>query len=484
MRIGAGLAILGLGLAGLGWWAKSEYATHIQGVIDHDAQAIAAGSVHGVEVGVEGRDISVSGLADGRQEHAALIAGLTEIDGQRVVIDRLEVLPLAAPYTLNLLWMNGELEANGTAPSIAVRDALAEVGATDLSLAAGAPDAHWGDAAQLAIGALRLLEDGTLAISERRMSLAGVARTLEDGEAVRAALDQLPEGYQVDMGLRYVDDGTPPAYDLHYTAAGGAWLEGKLPRDVTPDDLAAALGLTMIDDNSDRALTGEAEAVPAALAGLAPWMAQVETLDVSVSPEGTDLALGFGAGADLELLRAALSEALPGVALTVTLAEPAREGEESEEGAQRVNAASGAAEELRGGYWLPVADFTPGAESCEAESTAVLEAQRIGFVSGSARLDAQARGAVNALASVLGACLRATDLQAEIGGHTDNTGEDTGNLALSLARAEAVRAALIARGVAARRLSAEGYGATQPVADNDSNEGRAANRRTAVRWVQ
>ncbi|HUS24454.1 MAG TPA: OmpA family protein [Candidatus Binatia bacterium] len=69
----------------------------------------------------------------------------------------------------------------------------------------------------------------------------------------------------------------------------------------------------------------------------------------------------------------------------------------------------------------------------------------------------------------------------EIAGHTDSTGDDGYNLQLSKRRAEAVRQYLIQSGVDAARLSAAGYGETQPVGDNESREGRSRNRRVELR---
>lgn len=66
----------------------------------------------------------------------------------------------------------------------------------------------------------------------------------------------------------------------------------------------------------------------------------------------------------------------------------------------------------------------------------------------------------------------------ELRGHTDSTGNAEYNLRLSERRANAVRAELIRRGIAADRVRALGFGATQPVADNRTPEGRALNRRT------
>ena len=66
-------------------------------------------------------------------------------------------------------------------------------------------------------------------------------------------------------------------------------------------------------------------------------------------------------------------------------------------------------------------------------------------------------------------------------GYSDNTGPEKSNLALSQARADAVRQAIIARGIDAGRLSAEGYGSAHPVADNATAEGQQKNRRISAR---
>ena len=68
----------------------------------------------------------------------------------------------------------------------------------------------------------------------------------------------------------------------------------------------------------------------------------------------------------------------------------------------------------------------------------------------------------------------------EVQGHTDNVGSEDYNQKLSNARASAVMAWLVQHGVAANRLSAKGYGKTVPVASNDTDEGRARNRRVEI----
>lgn len=72
-------------------------------------------------------------------------------------------------------------------------------------------------------------------------------------------------------------------------------------------------------------------------------------------------------------------------------------------------------------------------------------------------------------------------LRIELGGHTDNVGADAANLLLSDNRAKAVRDFVVAKGIDGARITAKGYGETVPVATNDTEEGRAANRRTEVK---
>lgn len=74
-------------------------------------------------------------------------------------------------------------------------------------------------------------------------------------------------------------------------------------------------------------------------------------------------------------------------------------------------------------------------------------------------------------------------VKVQIGGHTDNVGNITDNAKLSEARAKAVVAYLITKGINAKRLSFKGFGATQPVTSNNTEAGRAQNRRTELKVI-
>ena len=72
-------------------------------------------------------------------------------------------------------------------------------------------------------------------------------------------------------------------------------------------------------------------------------------------------------------------------------------------------------------------------------------------------------------------------LKVEIEGHTDNVGTETHNTMLSTNRAKAVYDFLVDNGIDANRMTYKGFGASQPIATNDTEKGRATNRRTAFR---
>lgn len=69
------------------------------------------------------------------------------------------------------------------------------------------------------------------------------------------------------------------------------------------------------------------------------------------------------------------------------------------------------------------------------------------------------------------------DLKIGVEGHTDNVGTPASNKTLSEARAKSVVSAIVSRGITADRLSPSGYGQDKPIGDNNTEEGRAKNRR-------
>lgn len=102
---------------------------------------------------------------------------------------------------------------------------------------------------------------------------------------------------------------------------------------------------------------------------------------------------------------------------------------------------------------------------------------RLEFETGSTTLTSASRAQLASVAAILKAYPRA---QVIIAGHTDNTGDEAANIALSRGRAQAVADALRTSGVPAASLQSQGYGSSSPIADNSTESGRARNRRVTL----
>jgi len=293
-----------------------------------------------------------------------------------------------------------------------------------------------------------------------------------------SALANAVGGTAITRDLIYLDDGSPSAWTLTYDAATGAQIEGRLPVGLGVDDLSQGLGVADIAGSVGTAL--EDENIGTSLDTLqivATYLPEIETMTYAREGDLSVLDLVLSPGVDLDLVANDLAERLPadlGFALSPLEDFPVN-------GTTRTNAATGLDEAFSDGFWLPSFEFATDVDGCSAQTASVLERSQIGFLPGSARLDATSIRAINALAAVVLPCV-STDLTLEIGGHTDATGDELENLELSQARAQAVQDALIARGVPTVAITAYGFGQSQPVADNETPEGRAANRRTDITW--
>lgn len=124
-----------------------------------------------------------------------------------------------------------------------------------------------------------------------------------------------------------------------------------------------------------------------------------------------------------------------------------------------------------------VVNFIEGSKAID--KTTWFNFDRLTFATGSANLDMDKSGEqVNNISEIMKGY---PNMKVKLGGYTDNTGNEAANMTLSQNRADAVKAALVAKGIAADRIETEGYGIAHPVADNATPEGRAQNRRIALR---
>jgi len=128
----------------------------------------------------------------------------------------------------------------------------------------------------------------------------------------------------------------------------------------------------------------------------------------------------------------------------------------------------------------PIASLL-GPDECEARIAEILGARQITFEPGSDTVDADSLSTVDEIAETLKNCV---DARMEIAGHTDSQGRESMNQALSKSRAVAVLNALRERRILTAGFTAVGYGESDPIADNDTEEGREANRRIEFKLVR
>jgi outer membrane protein OmpA-like peptidoglycan-associated protein len=136
----------------------------------------------------------------------------------------------------------------------------------------------------------------------------------------------------------------------------------------------------------------------------------------------------------------------------------------------------------------PVPEPPPPEPEPEPPPTVVVKEERIEldrtiqFVSGSARLLDDSKVLLDDVVKVLDE--HPEILMVRVEGHTDSKSSLRKNLKLSTKRAKAVRKYLIDHGISRRRLIAKGFGEGEPIADNDTEEGRFQNRRVDLRILK
>ncbi|TYO84825.1 OOP family OmpA-OmpF porin [Oceanicella actignis] len=325
--------------------------------------------------------------------------------------------------------------------------------------ALGAPSERWADAALAGISALATLPAGRFALEDSRAALEALPPTDADafaraGRGLSAALDG---AFSLALsGPGAVEQPpAPPVFAARLSRGGALALAGTAPDEATRGAVVSlARSLAGGHPVSDGLRASGAAAVDpawrrAALAALSALLA----LDEGVARyDGASISL---AG------RARSAEAL--VAMKRALAEAPADGLQV---LSRVTIDLPAA----------AAELPLGPARCAEALSAIVAATPLNFAPGSAAFAPGAEATLDALAATFGRCRGGV---VEIQGHTDSQGREETNLALSRARAEAVLAAMQARGVSLTVMRARGYGESAPVAPNDTEEGRARNRRIA-----
>jgi OmpA-OmpF porin, OOP family len=411
-------------------------------------QALADTVLDKRRIAVAGRDVSFAADAFSEDGRRSAVAAVEAVPGVRLVNDETRLVPEAKPFVWSAERDVVRVTLGGSSPLPvskgklveAARAALGGVEVVDqMNLSRGAPP-RFDAAALLLVDQIGKLKDGKITISDSKVSLSGMARDLGGREAIAAALKNLPEGFSVANDIKappyifqaYKDPvavtltltGYVPDNSVHaalVTAAGRKFFSEKVV-----DNLKASVG----------APAGFAGAVTAALGALS----RLSTGTLVVSDR------------EMKLSGDALYDAA-----AVQIRGLAREGFQFK---PEISVKPAAA---------PV-----DATVCQQLFSDLLAKGKIRFESGRATIDPDSTGLLDRLIET---ALRCPAANIEIAGHTDGDGDDGFNQSLSEKRAQAVADYLVKAGLPASRFTATGYGSKQPIASNDTDEGKAQNRR-------
>ena len=236
--------------------------------------------------------------------------------------------------------------------------------------------------------------------------------------------------------------------------------------------------LSVLRNGNDFTLTGILPDIPvrdsllAALkAALGPGVNLIDKIDVAagaVAPDFGGISALLKAAADIPNFRFTVE----GATLTLTGTAPSEEIKAGVEAA-----AKSGWPDLQVINNIAITGAAPSCDNLQATIDADLAAP-VKFETGSDRLTADGEQQLAAVVPSVKAC---AGVKLVVVGHTDSTGTDAINQPLSENRAKTVAAYLVSEGIPADSVSSEGVGSSQPVASNDTEAGRAQNRRTEIK---
>lgn len=445
-----GVIPLALLWAFAGWNSTQPLETDLAA---RSSQALKNTVLDKTRISVAGRDVSFAAEAFSEEGRRSAVASVEAAPGVRLVNDETRLVAEAKPFVWvaerdNVrvtLWGTAPLPASKTRILDAARAALNGTEVSDrMGMARGAP-ARFDAAALLLVDQMAKLKEGKIVLSYTGVSLSGMARDLGGREAIAAALKNLPEGFVVagnevkappyifqankdPVAVTLTLSGYVPDNNVHAALAAAAGR--KFPNEKIVDNLKASIG----------APSGFTAAVTSALGALS----RLSTGTLVVSDR------------EIKLSGDALYEAAAG------------------------QIRAGLARELPLGWTTkPEVSVKPAAAPVDSTVCQQLFAQnltkgRIRFESSSASINADSAGLLDRLVET---AMRCPSTNVEIVGHTDRSGAEEFNQELSEKRAQAVADYLVKAGLPADRFTAVGYGSALPIASNDTDEGKAQNRR-------
>ncbi len=426
------------------------------------------------KVTVTAGQVRIAAIANNRDDQRRLERELRSIAPAGIALS-LEISaprPVIAPFILRFAIDETGARFNAcSADSEEARATILEAGVAvgasaraGCTIGLGVPSPHWGEAAAQGIAALAELGAGTITFSDTDVEILVPHDVPEDRLlAVQEALDAaMADAFSLSatrLPAPVVETGAPQAeFVATLSAEGDLVLSGALS-DARMLDTVESFAKARFGAQSVENTVGVVESLPEGwsrrvLTGLEA-LTELHNGALIVREEELELRGTSGNPDSSDVVSRVLSERLGR--------------------GQVFRVAVDYDEELD-----PVAQ-APTPERCEARVADILAQRQITFAPGQARIEGEAAQVLDDIAEVLREC---GELPFEIGGHTDSQGRAEMNLALSQQRAAAVQEGLVQRRVLVSQMEAVGYGPNRPIAENDTPEGREANRRIEFRLIR
>jgi OOP family OmpA-OmpF porin len=414
--------------------------------------------------------VAITATTDSAQIKRRAETQLAELapQGVRLDLNLSAPRPVIAPFTLRFI-----IEEDGprfdacSADTDAARNrivaAAREAGLEGIALCTvglGVPSTRWAEAAEQVIRALKEIGKGSVTMSNADITLV--------------ADDTTPQEV-FDRVVGELENNLPDVFALHSVLPEPVEIDGTGDSVTTPEFVATKSpeGLVQLRGRiTDQRARDAVESFAKARFGTAN-VSPATRLDSGL-PEGWPIRV-LSALEALSLLNTGAVVVQPGfVSLTGVTGDQTVPAEISRLLSERLGDGADYGLEISYDPALDPVAALPTPEECVRTINAALAERKITFEPGSTEIEEGALQTIDKVAELLRECQQ---VRMEIGGHTDSQGSEEMNLNLSQARADAVLNAIMARRVLTTNLSAKGYGEEKPIASNETEAGREANRR-------
>ncbi|CUJ04943.1 OmpA family protein [Cognatishimia activa] len=418
------------------------------------------------KISVDADAVRITAMADSIEEKLKLERDFAKDTpkGVDLILDISAPRPVITPFTLRAIFADGSLRFDACsadtedtrAEILAAADLIGLPDGQDCRIGLGVPSPQWSKASVASLEALSELGGGTVTLTDADISLVAMAGTdpAVFDRVVAKTEKNLPELFALHATLPQIDEnGEAEKTEFIATLSpeGLMQMRGKLGSALSQTTIDSYAQARFGNDNVYDALR-LSDQVPAnwpsrVMAGL-DALSKLSNGAVTVTSDFVEVSgLTGSTNASAEISQ--------------VLAKRLGEGQQFAIDVAYVEALD------------PLA-LIPTPEECIAKLQAVQTKAKITFEPGSGTLDASAEPIIDAIAVILEDC---GELPLEIQGHTDSQGRESMNLALSQNRAQSVLAALRDRRILTGTFAALGYGEAKPIGDNETEEGREANRR-------